>query len=716
MNVLCCDEPRHTRYLIKIILISISLCCWLSLAAPPCLQASTARDLITSDPDFPVYPSLKPNVAFWIDIFTKYSKAQGVIHDNRHLDIVYEIVALDPSQTLGANKSNQAIKAAAMQKYSLILTRLSKGAGPSSQEERRVAALFGARATPSNFHQAALNLRCQSGLKKEFKEGLIRSGAVLDEFKRIFRSHGLPVDLVYLPCVESSFDFKAYSRLGAAGVWQFTHSTGMEYMNIDYVVDERRDPYISADAAARLLKNNYAALGEWPMAITAYNHGLGGMMRAKKFSSSFEKIVQSYDGSSFKFASRNFYAEFLAAKIVAKNPDHYFENFVSQKPAVFQKVKTKGYLPIKPLAAALNLSIEEIQELNPSLRKPVFNEQKYIPREFDLKLPKTLAVTDTLLAKLYQSRQKPSRFHSVQKGDTASAIARLHSVSLNDLIHANNLNKRAGIFIGQNLQIPMKNETLVANNEPVTTRPRKISEKKIIAKENIVSKTAAKLPLPVLVGASTTPSDKGPEPSPVQSVLAAQPVKLLAEPPAESFAALSAEPFAAPPAKPLNEASSINPYIVTTNLKVFQTYQTGNLIIATIKVEAEETLGHYAGWLGIPTQDIRVLNKLKQRDAISVNQPIRLPMKKRTVQEFEELRYEFHKEIEEDFFESFSIQGVDTYEVKTGNTIWNLCSTELEIPFWLLKKYNPEIDFNSLQPKQKITYPIVNRSDAGKNG
>ena len=155
-------------------------------------------------------------------------------------------------------------------------------------------------------------------------DGLARSGAVIDKFKQTFLSHGLPVDLVYLPCVESSFNFKAYSKFGAAGIWQFTHSTGRRYMEINYVVDERRDPFISADAAARLLKKNYAELKEWPLAITAYNHGLAGMRRAKNAKGSYEEIVKSYKSRSFKFASRNFYSEFLAARIVAKNPEKYF--------------------------------------------------------------------------------------------------------------------------------------------------------------------------------------------------------------------------------------------------------------------------------------------------------------------------------------------------------------------------------------------------------
>nr|WP_299977043.1 lytic transglycosylase domain-containing protein [Desulfobacula sp.] len=463
-----------------------------------------------------------------------------------------------------------------------------------------------------------------------------------------------------MPCVESSYNFSAYSKFGAAGIWQFTHSTGRQYMKIGYVVDERRDPYISTDAAARLLKKNYAELKEWPLAITAYNHGRAGMMRAKKSKGSYEKIFKSYSSRSFKFASRNFYPEFMAARIVAKNPKKYFGNIVLKKPVTFQVLKTKGYLPVKELSNTLNISIRDIQTLNPSLRKPVFNAQKYIPKGFSLKLPKTLTIPNInkRLAALYQDRQKPSRFHRVQKGDTAGSIARLHSVKLQDLTFANGLNQRATIYIGQNLRIPVKNEIIIARNEPKTAISQKNIRKKIMAKKGAVEK---KIP------------------------------KSISEPLAQE----------------VKDRDYINPNIVTSNLKVFQTYSKGNLIIGMIKVETEETLGHYADWLQIPTQAIRALNGFKYGTPISIDQKVKIPMKKKTILEFEEQRYEFHKEIEEDFFESFLIQGTDIYVVKNGDNIWNLCLNELEIPFWLLRKYNPEMNFNSLQPMQKIKYPIV---------
>ncbi len=216
--------------------------------------------------EFPIYPVIKPNVEFWIQIFTKTSKNQGLLHDTKNLSIIYETLSLDGSRTRKAGKKNRAIKKKAIRKYKAILLSLAKGKKPATKNEKRVAALFGPSPKASAFKQAAYSIRVQTGLKEEFKGGLIRSGAYIDKFIKIFTSHGLPADLVYLPCVESSYRYYAYSKFGAAGIWQFTRSTGRLYMDIGYVVDERRDPFISTDAAARLLKKIMASSksGLWP--------------------------------------------------------------------------------------------------------------------------------------------------------------------------------------------------------------------------------------------------------------------------------------------------------------------------------------------------------------------------------------------------------------------------------------------------------------------
>ena len=268
------------------------------------------------------------------------------------------------------------------------------------------------------------------------------------------------------------------------------------------------------------------------------------------------------------------------------------------------------------------------------------------------------------LAALYQHKQKPSRFHRVKKGDTAGSIARLHSVRLQDLTLANSMNRRATIYIGQNLRIPVKDEIIIAKAKPRTVKRPKSVKKKITVKKRVSEK---KVPEPV------------------------------------------SRPIAEPLAEQVKNEVYINPDIVTSNLKVFKTYLKGNLTIGIIKVEPEETLGHYADWLHIQTREIRALNGFKYGTPISIAQKIKIPLKKKTVLEFEEQRYEFHKEIEEDFFEAFLVQGIDYYEVKNGDNVWTLCLNELEIPLWLLKKYNPEINFSSLQPLQKIKHPIVTK-------
>ncbi|MCP3873740.1 MAG: transglycosylase SLT domain-containing protein [Desulfobacteraceae bacterium] len=683
-----CGVNRYLRFF-KPIICSIVFLLGLSFVANPLLFAATRVEIQTNDPDFPMYPSIKPNVDFWIDIFTKYSKSQGVIHHTKNLDIIYEVVRLDASETYRANKKNRKIKKAVAKKYKNILLNLSKGKKQLSAEEKKVAALFGPKAKLSDFKNAAFSIRCQTGLKKQFKEGLTRSGSVMDVFKKTFRSYGLPVDLVYLPCVESSYNFKAYSKFGAAGIWQFTHATGRQYMKIGYVVDERRDPHISTHAAARLLKKNYADLKEWPMAITAYNHGLAGMRRAKRSKGSYERIFKSYRSRSFKFASRNFYSEFLAARIVAKNSKKYFGDIQFHRPLLFQVIKTKGYLPVKKLSESLNISVQAIKSLNPALRKPVYNGQKYIPKGYTLKLPKTVAMAkaNKLLASLYHKKQKPSRFHRVQKGDTAGAIARLHSVKLHDLILANSLSRRATIYIGQNLRIPVKDEIILAKNKRKTAK-----SKKTTAQKEIVVEKTAEIKVP---------------PQPLEQ---AKPIRPIIPTQIPERPKVAGKPkIIEIQAKPVSDVASINPNVVTSNLQVLQSFQKGNRLIGIIKVEAEETLGHYADWLKIPTQEIRTLNQFNYGAPISIDQKIKISMRKKTIQEFEEQRYEFHKEIEEDFFESFSIQGLDIYEVKNGDSIWSLCLNELEIPVWLLKKYNPDMNFNTLMPSQKIKYPIISK-------
>jgi membrane-bound lytic murein transglycosylase D len=339
-----------------------------------------------SDP-FPIFPCLEPNVRFWIDTYTKYPTTKGIIHDAMDLSIVYAVIDLLPPDKPGAGQVNQERIQVAKEQYRKLLEDLAENGDPEDPEKRRVVDLFGVKASPGAFREATINMRCQVGQKDRFERGLIRSGAYVQRIKAIFRSHGLPEDLCYLPHVESSFDITAYSKAGAAGMWQFTPATGKRFLTVNNFLDERRDPIRASEAAAKLLKHNYERLGDWPMAVTAYNHGVAGMLRAKEEMGTYEAIFGGYYGPIFRFASRNFYSEFLAARHVAKNYRQYFNDIRLSKPLEAREVLTKGQISAVALSRQYGVDLETLRVLNPALGQPVLKGQRQVPKGYMLRLP-----------------------------------------------------------------------------------------------------------------------------------------------------------------------------------------------------------------------------------------------------------------------------------------------------------------------------------------
>ncbi|MFH1991527.1 MAG: LysM peptidoglycan-binding domain-containing protein [Pseudomonadota bacterium] len=650
----------------------------------------------SGDDPFPVYPSMKKAVDFWKNVFTQYTTLHGIIHDSQNLDIIYEIVALEDQKDADAAKRNQNKIKLIKEKYKTVLNTLANGKSPTSEEEKRVLALFGERATQEALRTAQNSIRFQLGQKDRFRQGIIRSGSCLEEIIGVFRLHGLPEELAYLPHVESSFDYQAYSKFGAAGIWQFTHGTGKKYMTIDYTQDDRRDPIRASHAAAKYLKQSYEQLGSWPMAITAYNHGVNGMARAKQSAGDdFEQILSEYKGRSFGFASRNFYAEFLAAREVAGRYQKYFGDLQLDAPVKTMEIVLPGYVSVQDLVDYFNTDIKTLRNLNPALRNPVFLGQKYVPKGYRLCLPghadQHLAKrADNIPATLLRSRQLPSRFYRVQKGDTAGLIARSQGVRLKDLILANGLDLRATVYVGQNLRIPVPGEEIMlASASENTFKPMKAVEVEV---------------------------------RPEKSPAAGQPDRKPAKPAIESRKAASAVKLsdrkmeATSPAREIQEQgppstieTEVNPAVVTGNFEVEKVVTEGRKTIGIIRVEAEETLGHYADWLGIATQAVRSLNGFRYGNPIRINQKIKIPLTKIGKEAFEEKRYEYHKELEEDFFSVYRIQGESVYTVKKGANVWRLCQQTFDLPFWLIKKYNTAQDFNVLRPDQKLRIPTVRK-------
>lgn len=283
---------------------------------------------------FPKPPGLEPQVAFWRKVYGTWSRSQVAVHDDRYLNLVYEVIRLPGEITEGYTPMQRELVADRIDYWKSRLRDLEQKLAaniPLSGDDQRLTSQIGQTADlRAALRGASERVRVQRGLRERFRRGLEISGRYDRHFRNIFRSVGLPEDLAYLPHVESSFQANARSSAGAVGIWQFTRSAAKAFMGGNGSVDERLDPIASAHGAARYLSYAYDKLGSWPLALTSYNHGIGGMQRAKdRFGHDFARIVYEYDHPLFGFASRNFYAEFLAAREVASRPEFFFPEGVN---------------------------------------------------------------------------------------------------------------------------------------------------------------------------------------------------------------------------------------------------------------------------------------------------------------------------------------------------------------------------------------------------
>ena len=300
---------------------------------------------------FSVPTELRRAVEFWKQIFTQFGARDVIFFDPMDPEKIYSVLPV------AENEEGRAI---------------------IEKERARIIADY-------ELNPEEGRIRTQRGAKELFLSGLKMSGRYLSQMQNIFRSEGLPPDLAYLPLVESSFNVRARSSVGAAGMWQFMPETGRKFLRIDNAVDERLDPLMSTRAAARLLKENYKLLGNWSLAITAYNHGTEGIFNGINAvgSQNLVDLIRRYQSPTFGFASKNFYAEFLAATEVAKNSDAYFPFFRSLRPRSFHEIAINRSLPIQSLLKPAAISSTDFFDWNPAISPTA----KFFPVGYRIKVP-----------------------------------------------------------------------------------------------------------------------------------------------------------------------------------------------------------------------------------------------------------------------------------------------------------------------------------------
>lgn len=342
--------------------------------------------------NFPRPPELEPQIGFWRNVYAVWSRGQVAFHDDRYMGLIYEVVSLPGPIEEGYTSDQRDFVRARGAMWKARLDDLQQKVSfhqPLSPSDQQLATRIAQVGGPGAIYGASERLRVQRGLRERFKRGLEISGRYDMLFREIFRQSGLPEDFAYLPHVESSFQVHARSSAGAAGVWQFTRGAARSYMTNHPALDERLDPVLAAHGAARYLGDAYDRLGSWPLAVTSYNHGIGGMGKAQaEFGDDFARIVQYYDGPNFGFASRNFYAEFLAARDIASQPQLYFPEGVRfETPLNWDRVVLRQDAFPSELALYYRVSKGQLLAMNQAWTSAAQGEQVSLPAGTQIWLP-----------------------------------------------------------------------------------------------------------------------------------------------------------------------------------------------------------------------------------------------------------------------------------------------------------------------------------------
>jgi membrane-bound lytic murein transglycosylase D len=363
--------------------------------------AENILDPIVDQRTFQVSAKLEPRVKFWEEIYSKYDSDVSIIHDTDNVTIVYKVMKFKYLERKHKRRMVRAILKERMIKKEKKRIRkiLSKLATLKSRRRLKYSRLNRSEkeiykkvksVKGYSFKRASRKVRSQTGQKDMIDAALKRSNRYMRPMENILLKKGLPKELAVITFVESSFNLKANSNVGAAGVWQIMPSMGRKFLKINKFVDERRDPIKSTEVAAIILKESHKVLKNWPLAITSYNVGWPNVKKALRRSKgrTLDDLIRSRHSRMIGFASKNFYAEFIAMLNVYSNYRKFFKKKDDLDPISYKYVTFKKDVRLRDVLFGAKVDLKVFKELNPEFRRNIIVSKSVIPKGTKVKFPR----------------------------------------------------------------------------------------------------------------------------------------------------------------------------------------------------------------------------------------------------------------------------------------------------------------------------------------
>jgi len=347
--------------------------------------------------NFTVPEGIARRYNFWRRVYSLWSKDQYVLHVANYPEVVlevFDIARIAPEMSgIEQERFTRGLAKAQRAEYRKLLLALhahrNRPVTDLTPAMQRIARAMRHIPDQQKYLKAATGLRVQRGQREFIAKGLTVGPKYLPYIEQEFEAQGIYPEIARLAYIESSFNLLARSKVGASGVFQIMPETGRQYLIMTDGVDERNDPIKASRAAAKLLRYNFQTLGSWPLAITAYNHGAGGLKKAIRATGRRDLIylVNNYSSKSFQFASSNFYAGFLGLLATLKESDRIFPEVEKVEPLKFNSVRLQAYTNIATIKKRYNLSTDDIAVFNPDMTRAFIRSNGTLPRGYVIKVP-----------------------------------------------------------------------------------------------------------------------------------------------------------------------------------------------------------------------------------------------------------------------------------------------------------------------------------------